>query len=203
MTDDELQYAVEHYQPDDKVLEQMAGVRLLAVVGPTAVGKSSIIEMAVQKSPLLQKVKDITTRLPRPGQNESEFTFITKDQYLEVVKKRQFVQVAMMPTGDLYATLPESYPTGKIGIMAVQAGVIPLFRKLFTDLKVVFIVPSSYEIWMEWFNQRQSSAEDTDKRLAEAKVSLEFALTDKNIDFILNDKLDEAAERLIQVAEGR
>lgn len=203
MTDDELQYAVEHYQPSDEVLNKLAGVRLLAVVGPSAVGKSSIIDASVKKSPLLQKVKDVTTRPPRQDQHEDEFTFLTKEKFLDDMQKQAFVQVALMPTGYLYATLPEGYPVGKVGIMAIQAGVIANFRRLLPGLKVTFIVPSSYEIWMEWFKLRPSSEDGTVKRLQEAKSSLEFALSDQKVDFILNDEIDKATERLIQVAEGR
>lgn len=204
MTDEELQYLVSHYKPDIKILEALAGVRLLAVVGPAAAGKTTIMEMAVQKSPLLHMVSSVTSRARREDEKEAvEFSFFSKEQMIEGMKKGAYVQVAMYRTGDLYGTRLQDYFLGKIGLKAVSSIEIPNFRKLFPELKVAFIVPGSYEAWMQRFNKRQSSEEDNAKRLSEAKISLEFGLSDKNTHLILNDTLDQAVDRLIQVAEGQ
>jgi len=203
MTDDELRYAVEHYKPSAEVLTAMAGVRLLTVVGPSAVGKTSIMEVAAQKSPLLGMVGGITSRPQREDEKNSEYEFLARDAVIAGLQAGEYVQIAMMPTGDLYATRLSDYPKGKIGLMAVQAGVIPMFRQLFPDIKVVFIVPLSYEAWMQRFTQRELNDEDGVKRLKEAKTSLEFGVSDKNLHFILNDQIDKAAERLIQVTEAQ
>ena len=198
----EQQYLVSHYHPNSKILESIAGVRLIAVVGPSAVGKTTIMETAVQKSPLLSMVGGVTSRARREGESEAEFKFLTKEQVLTGAKQGYYVQIAMTPSGDLYATSPSDYPAAKVGIMAVLSSAIADFRKYFPELKVVFIVPGTYEAWVQRFNERAADDEDKSKRLEEAKQSLSFALTDENVHFILNDGLEQAVDRLIQVAEG-
>ena len=202
MTDDELQYNVDHYQPSNEVLEGVAGVKLIAMVGPSGVGKTTIMDLAVWKTPLLQRVKDVTTRAPRGENSDSEFNFMTKDQVIEGMKNKEFVQVALMQTGHLYATRPQDYPRGRISVMAVLSSAVPNFRRIFPDLVTTFIVPKSYEMWMDWFDQRKDDEADVQKRLEEAKTSLTFAANDKQTKYILNDELDKAVDRLVQVADG-
>ena len=204
MTDDELEYLVKNYQPSDDVKAALAPVRLVAVVGPIAVGKSTLIETAVQKSPLLHSVSGVTSRPPRHGEETGqEFTFLTKEQIVEGIKKAEYAQVALSPAGYLYATRPDDYFLAKIGLMAVLSSAIPTFRKIFPQLKVGFVVPSSYEQWLEWFKQRVSAVDNPTARIEEAKTSLAYGLTDPYVHFILNDNIFTAAERLIQVTEGK
>lgn len=203
MTDEEIRYLVDHYKPDTQTLEALAGVRLMAIMGPSAVGKTTIMEMAEKKSPLLHMVSNNTSRAVRPGEKQgAEFSFMTKEQMVEGIKHGAFVQVVMNPWGDLYGTRLQDYFLGKVGLLAIISSAIPTFRKLFPDLKIAFIVPSSYEAWMQHFLAREASEEDKTKRLQEASTSIGFALADKGARFVLNDELDKAVDRLIQVAEG-
>jgi guanylate kinase len=72
------------------------------------------------------------------------------------------------------------------------------FRKTFS----VFIIPPSFEEWMQRLDVHKLSAEQQALRLAEAARSLEFALNDKEVHLILNDDIEEAVNQTKNVLEG-
>lgn len=200
MTDEDLKKLVENYRPSEDVLKAVKNVRLIAIVGPSAAGKTSIVKMAPASSRNLHIVGDVTCRPKRPGEIEGiEFVFHSKDQMIEDIKAGKYVQVVCSPSGDLYATRVDDFPQHGVGIMAVYANAIGSFRRLFAEVLPAFIVPYSFGAWLSRFNTRQMTPFDRAKRLNEAVESFEFALSDPNTKFILNDDLDSAAGRIVQL----
>lgn len=58
------------YRPSPETLERVKGVDFIAVIGPTAVGKSTLIEAAIAEDPSLHLVVTTTSREPRPGEQD-------------------------------------------------------------------------------------------------------------------------------------
>ena len=120
MTDDELKTLVASYKPNPKVLQDMANIQVLGVVGPSASGKTTIMKALIKASPRVEFILDETSRLPRLNEiNGVDFLFRTKEEILQDVKAGELVQVAIGPNDDLYCTRLSSYPTGTVGIIAL------------------------------------------------------------------------------------
>jgi len=198
MTNDEfkkmLPGLVASYQPSPGVLQQIKNVWLLVVVGPSGAGKSTIISNLQ-----MPFVPSDTTRAIRPGETDGvDMNFITDlDKAVADLKAGAFVQVAVGPTGDLYATHASSYPASGWAVMPVVADVVPIFRRLgFKQVSSVFIAPPSYAEWRRRMGSHITDQEALQKRLIEARRSFEFALKDTQTHLVLNDNIDLAIAQI-------
>lgn len=190
---------VKNYQPAPPVLERIKNVSLLIIIGPSGVGKSSVISRLG-----LHFVPSDTTRSARPEEKAGvDFYFLTDyDQVVADIKNGQFVQVAVGPGGDFYATRASSYPAAGFAVMPVVSDVVPIFRKLgFAKTISAFIAPPNYKEWMRRMGSHQLEGEQLTRRLAEARRSLNFALQDGLTHFILNNDLERAAIQVKQLMQ--
>jgi guanylate kinase len=190
-----------NYRSAPEVLEHIGGVKLLMLIGPTGVGKSTLINNLG-----LAFVPSDTSRPARPGEKDgidfnfhSDYSALTAD-----ITAGRFVQVAIGPSGDFYATKASSYPKSGFAVMPVVADVVPIFRQLgFKETFSAFITPPSYEEWMSRIKKHGLTDQEIKKRLPEAIRSLNFALTDATTHFILNDNLDKAAAQIQKLLDNK
>ena len=171
------------------------------LVGPSGVGKSSIIELSG-----FPFVPSDTSRDARPGEQFGVDMYFRRDyaRVIADIKAGRFVQIAPFATGDLYATKDTSYPESGVAIMPVMADVVPDFRDLgFQKTITAFITPPSEHEWMRRLQSHPIPPEKIAQRMAEAKRSLDFALTDAETHFILNDDLQKAATQVKNLVNGQ
>lgn len=190
------------YHPSPRVLDRLKKVNLVVVVGPTAVGKTTMTELAAARHPELRFVLGHTSREPRPGErNGVDYDFKTRAGMEERIKQGSYVQVAPSLFGDLYATAPEDYPTEGVAVLAVLSEVVPLFHSLpFKSLRVVFVVPSSWQEWQRRLKSHNFSLAHLSNRMREAHASLQFALKDQNLQFVISGAADLSAEDFATIA---
>lgn len=204
----ELRELVANYRPSKNILQAVKNIRLLASVGPSASGKTTIMKELVKIAPDIHWILADITRPPRPNEQPGiDYIFRTRQEILDDLKQGQLVQVAIGPNNDLYGTRLSGYPAEGIGLMALVPASVKQFRALpIKSMQTAFIVPSSYELWQQWLARQAKDSNWTkqqkESRLNEAKASYEFALSDKDINFVLNDTPADAARRLLQVARG-
>jgi guanylate kinase len=193
------------YKPNQKVLMRLKRVTFVAVVGPTAVGKSTLIRAAMARQPQVHLVMNNTSRPPRNSEQEGqEFYFRTRAAMEARIKRGEYAQVAPSVFGDLYATAPEDYATTGVAALPVLAVAVPMFRALpFRQVRCVFIVPPSWEEWQARVQQHGFAPEKVAARLHEAETSLQFALQDPAAQLIINHNLATATADFIRLALGR
>jgi guanylate kinase len=193
------------YQPNMAVLEALRQVSLIGVVGPTAVGKSTLVKKAKELESSLHIVLSTVSRLPRPGEQDGvDYHFRSRDEMLAKIEQRAFVQVPPSLLGDLYATAPEDYAAQGTSVLALLAETVPTLRALpFRENRTVFVLPPDYEAWQERVAHHNFTPEQLQKRLAEAVQSLDFACNSHDILFILNDDLAVAAEEFVDIVHGK
>ena len=192
------------YRPAPHVLDHVKTVDFVAVVGPSAVGKTTLMTRAQTQDPSVKMILTQSSRKLRPGERDGVDIHIrSKEEMLARIAKHEYVQVPPSLLGDIYATGPEDYPSEGIGTLAVLADAIPTFRALpFRSFRIVFVVPPSWERWQE---QLKSHSFDTDrlaKRLVEAKHSFNFALNNQDVQFVVSDDLSTATADFIVLAKG-
>lgn len=197
---EKLPELAKNYQPSADVLKRIETITLCMIVGPTGVGKSTIIE-----SSSFAFVPSDTTRAPRPSEQDGfDMHFRTDyERVINDIKAGSFVQVALGASGDLYATKDTSYPRSGIATLPVMADVVPIFRSLgFQKTVTAFIMPPSYDEWLRRIKKPGLSDQDVQKRMPEASRSLNFALGDSATHFILNDNVDKAVQQIAQLLSG-
>lgn len=197
----QLSQLVKNYEPSPVALQRITHITLFMVIGPSGVGKTSII-----KAMNIPYVASDITRPKRPEEIDGEDYFfrIDYDKLLYDIKHGGFVQVAVGPGGDFYGTRANSYPSFGMAVYAVVADVIPLFRELgFEKTFSLYIVPPNMQEWMHRMEAHKMSSAELEKRMAEAQRSLKFALNDVQTHFILNDVLDDAITQANDLIGGR
>jgi guanylate kinase len=190
------------YRPAPDVLDHLKQIDFVAVVGPTAAGKTTLIKEAAAANPVLHMLVSGVSREQRPDeQNDVDYHFGAKGDMEARAKKGEYVTVVPGVSGDLYTTAPEDYPAGKTVLMAMLADVAPLFRSLpYRHFRTIFVVPPDYETWSARLSQHSFTAEQLKRRLAEAERSLQFALEDTETCFVINNALGAATQDFITLA---
>ncbi|HKU18999.1 MAG TPA: hypothetical protein VJP80_07075 [Candidatus Saccharimonadales bacterium] len=193
------------YQPAAHVLDRLRRVDFVAVVGPTAVGKTTVIKAAMARDPAIHLVLNNTTRAPRPGEQEGvDYQFRSREEMLARIKRGEYAQVAPSVLGEIYATAPEGYATSGVAVMAVLAQAMGHFRALpFKRCSAIFMLPPDWETWQRRLVAHGFTPEHLKRRLAEAARSLAFAAEDQEVKILINQNLDLAAEDFITLAHGR
>jgi guanylate kinase len=193
-----------HYRPAPQVLDHLNSVDFVGVVGPTASGKTTLLKAALQREPRLRRVPSSTSRAPRPGERDGvDFRFLSKEVMQERIQRSEYVQVAPAVLGDLYATAPEDYATDGIAILEVLAAAVPVFRGLpFKSVRTIYVVPPSWDEWQQRIAAHQFTPEQRQKRLAEARQSLQFALHDEHTQFVINQDTSTATADLIALVHS-
>lgn len=186
------------YFSNDAVKQQLAHVELLALVGPTGAGKTTITEKLG-----LPIVKSDVTRPQRPDERHSD-TYIFRSDYKEMeseIESGEYVQFVVSASDEFYGTRISAYPQGGVCTMPVAAAAIPSFKALgFKKLTILYIMPPGYIEWMKRIGKLRAS--DLSKRMDEAMVSLRTAITDSDYKFVLNDEIDSAVADIHKVLHG-
>lgn len=186
------------YKPNQDVLNQIGHVQLLAIVGPTGAGKSTI----TRQSGLPYVVGD-TTRTAREGEiHGRDYNFRTDfDAMLAEVERGEYVQLVVQRGSEIYGTKAASFPSSGACAMSVISSVVSSFKTLgFGAVKPIYVVPPNHTEWMRRIATHRDK--DLEARLMEAKQSLFEALNDPAYVFILNDNLDSAVVTLRRIATG-
>lgn len=188
-----------NYRQSDEIVLRMREVPLIAVVGPSRAGKTTLMEYARAAEPELHFVVSDTSRPRRPNETDGVHYYF---QALEAMEQRAraglYATVAPSITGDLYATSPDEYDGHGRPIMAVLASVMPSFRRLFPAMCTVVVLPPDFESWMGRGEERNSQS----KRMAEAVESLQFAATDDRSFYVINDDLETAKAEFMSAIHG-
>lgn len=194
----------EPYRPAPEVLSRLSRVDFVAVVGPSAAGKTTLIHEAVRREPGIRAVLNSTSRPPRPDEGEGvDLRFETRERMRERITRREYVQVAPTVFGDLYATAAEDYATDAVAVLPVLAEAVPTFRALpFRSLRAVYVLPPDWETWRQRMTARHATAERLRRRVAEGLRSLEYARDEPDLAFVVNDDLATATNDFIDAALG-
>ena len=146
-----------------------------------------------------------TSRTPRAGERpDKDMYFRSKADMTAGIRERRFVQVLMHPSGDIYATAADAYPTdGETALMPVLAAIVPVFRALpFKRFRLVYVLPPDFGTWMERIKVHGFTPEQRAGRLEEAKVSLALALEEPDTLFLVSETEKEAATDLRNLLDG-
>ncbi len=173
--------------------------KLLIISGPSGSGKTSICR-ELEKDPRVRKSISVTTRPPRPQEQEGrDYYFVSEEEFKKKIGRREFAEYARY-SGHLYGTLLE--PLKK----AIEEGIVYLLEidvqgaqqilKKFPEAVSIFILPPHEEVLEARIKGRNLQA-DLPGRLAIAKE--EMKLANKYKYQVVNDVLEKAVEEIRQI----
>lgn len=185
-------------------MDELSQKTLVMIVGPAAVGKSTLMnEIVRQDSKTFGYVRSFTTRSRRPGE-AAHYNFISREEALSLQQTGRTVTYFEHPTThDLYGTTPASY-IAQINLLDTLSGSVDDYRKLpFTRTVTISLTTPAVQ-WKDWFLQRYPEPSDEAiKRLAEAKRSIMWSLGDSETLWLINDSpIEIVATRCVDIIRG-
>lgn len=177
--------------------------QLVVLVGPTAVGKGTIVSWIVENYPEFALSVSATTRAPRPGEREGvHYFFVSDEKFDSMVRRREFLEWAVVHGNHRYGTpiepVNEQLDTGKNVILEIDIqGARVVARRVKRSLSI-FVHPPSFEELENRLAARGTEGE------AERRVRLDSArqeiLSAGECDHqIINDRVEKAGQSVVDL----
>ncbi|MEH6304929.1 guanylate kinase [Olivibacter sp. CPCC 100613] len=174
--------------------------KLIIFSAPSGAGKTTIVKW------LLEKFNDkiafsisASTREPREGEVDGkDYYFITKEEFLHRIAKKEFVEFEEVYSGTFYGTLRAEieriWTEGKAVIFDIDViGGLHLKKKFEDNALAVFVQPPSLNVLIERLRGRGTDTEEKLKERIE-KAGKELAYAEKFDIILKNDDLDKACQ---------
>ena len=179
----------------------------MLIVGPTCVGKTTLIDALKEKIPNAGVIISTTTRAIRPNEvNGVDYEFTTDEDFEEREKMGEFYEAVRRPTGyygssrlqvqDLLAKHPIVF-----GALDVEG--CRIVKSMDPETLVIFLYPGDMTDLRERLRIRGTGEEEVKSRLTIADE--EMLSRDEFDEAILNvdGKFEETVERVVEVFRGR
>jgi len=180
-----------------------AGV--FVITGPSGVGKGTLIRGLMERLPELELSVSATTRAPRPGERDGvDYHFLSREEFDRRVADNEFVEhadYAGRRYGTLRSELEDRVRAGVPVVLEIEVQGARQVRSSMPEAVQVFIAPPSLEaLRTRLIGRGTDDSAEVERRLRVAEQELsaqpEFAHV------IVNDRLDDALERLARIVQG-
>lgn len=179
--------------------------RLVVLSGPSGVGKSSVLAQVRARLPQLFISISVTTRAPRPGEIDGlHYRFVDDAQFDDLLSAGQLLEHAEY-AGNRYGTprapVERALAAGWPALLEIEVRGARQVRAAMPDALLVMLIPPTWSDLVNRLTMRGTESVDVlDRRLAMAREELsaagEYDLT------VVNDNVQEAAERLVALLTG-
>lgn len=202
----------ENYYPNQSVAEHLQAVHLVNVIGPWAVGKTTIMRNAAARDPNFGMKLGLTSRPVRPGESPYSSRFLPHNREgLNAIYNKltngDLVQIKVHPTnGYIYGSEVEDYQKPYV-MLDTMASAVENVHSLpfqgFTDIALAAPVDD----WVKRIKLKSNgvSQEYITARLEEAHMNLSWSLEQgDNLSWVVNKngESDSAALSVISIARN-
>ncbi len=180
-----------------------AGV--FVITGPSGVGKGTLIRGLMERLPGLELSVSATTREPRAGERDgADYHFLSPGEFERRVAASEFVEhadYAGRRYGTLRSELEERVREGVPVVLEIEVQGARQVRSAMPEAVQVFIAPPSLQaLRTRLIGRGTDDPAEVERRLRVAEQ--ELAALPEFAHVVVNDRLDEALERLTAIVEG-
>ena len=180
--------------------------KLFIISAPSGSGKTTLCAKLVESVDSLYRSISMTTRAPRPGEQDGmDYIFIEKPEFIKRQKRNEFLEWAKV-FNEYYGTpkkhIMHMLKRGSDVLLSIDVQGAMKIKRLKLDAVYIFILPPSIEMLRErLINRSTDSKKAIQQRLAVAKK--EISRSDKYDYIIVNNRLESALDslRAVVVAE--
>lgn len=210
---DDVTQLIADYTPSKATVSLLQQTRMLLLCGITGAGKNTVAQEML-KDPNYTTLITSTTRKPRSNNGVMEidgkdYYFFTHDEAVRKIKNGDYFEVAEVH-GLIYGSTKQEikriHDLQKIAVSDIDYQGIEYYKKYSPSITVIFLVPPSYEVWMQRLKMRHEiSAEFEDAwptRRASAIKELEWALSTNMCQIIVNDEFHQTCAIVRNIMSG-
>lgn len=199
------------YVPSTEAKNLLATMPLVILQGVSGSGRNTLINYIVEHAAFHTVISD-TTRPPkvRNGkleQNGIEYYFRNEDDLLADLRSGMFLEAELIHdqqvSGISIRELVRASKSGKTPINEVARKGVVTIRRAKPNATFFFVVPPSYEIWLERLTKREvMSSDELSNRKNSAVTEIDEALRAPDFHFVINDTVERAAGIITAVFAG-
>lgn len=208
----EFQKILKTYQPSESSLSILHKTRLVLLVGPTAAGRNTLINLLLDTGRYHYIVSN-TTRQPRENngimeQDGREYWFKSENEFLDGLRRGAYLEAAVIHgqqvSGIGIAELEKAQAGGRIAVNEIEVDGAKHIRQYKDDTLFIFLLPPSFDVWMDRLRSRgEMDEEEVARRLTSAREEIAIALKEDFYQFVINNEIHEAAVAVDELAGGR
>lgn len=181
--------------------------RLVVLVGPSAVGKSTVVARLRDEVPDLYFSVSMTTRQPRPGEVDGrDYLFVTAEEFEQRIHRGEMLEWAdihggLQRSGTPAGPVQDALQQGRPVLVEVDlVGARNIVQKM-PEAHSVFLAPPSWDVLVERLTGRGTESEEVIKRRLETARG-ELAAQGEFDHVVINDDIDEAVATLRAILLG-
>ncbi|MCA9016069.1 MAG: guanylate kinase [Planctomycetaceae bacterium] len=184
-------------------------IPIIVLSGPTASGKTTIVNRLMQESPVkLVKAISATTRPRRKGEVDGEdYYFLTQEEFEERRKNNEFLECEQVHGlgywyGTLKSEVDRAAKEGGWPFLEIDVQGTLKLKEQFPQAITLFVRTSSDEEYEKRIRSRGTESEEViEKRLATIRKELEQAKHYSHV--IINDELERAVTEIGTILKQR
>lgn len=216
--DERLRKKVAGYKPSAAAIDPIRHAPLLINVGISGSGKNALLHRLLQKYP-----KDYhftishTSRAPRTQNGAKEingidYHFVNLATMESMVDEQAFIEVAVIHdawvSGSSISEVALAEREGKIAVNDIDIQGADHYVKLGLQVKPVFIMPPSFEVWIRRLSGRYGGMDNLHKselalRMQSAIREIEHAIAVDHFYIVINDDLEKTVDLINDIAHDK
>lgn len=177
---------------------------LMIVSGPSGSGKGTVVKEVVKEDNYALSIS-VTTRRPRPGENEGEhYFFRTKDEFKKLIEEDKLLEWARF-CDNYYGTplhyVQQQMKEGKNVILEIEVDGALQVKEKYPDAVLIFLMPPTIgELRRRLDRRGTESPEIIERRIRRAETELD--LLSKYDYVVINDDINEAKEDILKIVDA-
>ncbi|MGD7001200.1 guanylate kinase [Corynebacterium halotolerans] len=182
--------------------------QLVVLAGPSAVGKSTVVNRLRSDVANLYFSVSMTTRAPRPGEVEGrDYYYVSPEVFQATIDCGDMLEWAeihggLQRSGTPAAPVKKALAEGRPVLVEVDLEGARNVAQMLPAARTVFLAPPNWETLVERLTGRGTEPEDVIARRLET-ARAELAAQDEFDYVVVNDNVDDAVSAISDILQGR
>jgi guanylate kinase len=180
---------------------------VVVLSGPSAVGKSTLVQCLRERIPDLHFSVSVTTREPRPGEVDGvDYHFVTPARFQELIEQGALLEWAeiyggLHRSGTLAQQVRDATASGCPVLIEVDLAGARVIKEAMPEAITVFVAPPSWEtLEARLVGRGTETPEVIRRRLATARAELAAQHDFDHV--VVNSRLETACSELVSLLVG-